>query len=374
MAIIVGFASLPEAHAAGSGPQTLPVSVDARVGGINATYDTYFPSDLTVHPGDTLRFAHVNTGAPHTVTFGTLVDAGLAAQDGPGVLAPDVAALAKLPELLPNGTGPSPQSSVQPCFLTSAAPVSAACPKVRQPSFDGKQSYYSSGFLAPTQVFTVRLAPNIAPGTYRYFCLLHRGIMQGKVSVVDASTPTPTPAQVQARATDQIAAAAENLRAARTGTQQQVQQRGPTNVVAGVFGSEPIGIQLTEFLPANISIQRGTTVTWNVLGDHTISFNSPAQAEDPLRASGQGRIAKNELMFRAAHSPPVPIPDPTKPSSATITIDAGSWNGRGFHNSGFILSRPPGPYFDYQITFARPGTYRYFCLIHDGMKGTVRVT
>ena len=64
--------------------QTFTVNVDAKTDKFNLATLAYFPNELSVHPGDTVEFKEIFTGEPHTVTFGTLVDAGLAAVDKMG--------------------------------------------------------------------------------------------------------------------------------------------------------------------------------------------------------------------------------------------------------------------------------------------------
>jgi plastocyanin len=48
-------------------------------------------------------------------------------------------------------------------------------------------------------------------------------------------------------------------------------------------------------------------------------------------------------------------------------VDAGRWDGSGFLSSGV---QPGGTY---TVTFTRPGTYPYACLIHPRMVGEVVV-
>ncbi len=83
-------------------PQTFRVQVDAKTPKFGATFSAYFPNELTARPGDTVQFKLVDTGEPHTVTFGTLVDQGLAAAakapPGEGDAVPE---LQKLPNVLP---------------------------------------------------------------------------------------------------------------------------------------------------------------------------------------------------------------------------------------------------------------------------------
>ena len=54
-------------------------------------------------------------------------------------------------------------------------------------------------------------------------------------------------------------------------------------------------------------------------------------------------------------------------------MDAGTWDGTGFLSSGIIVSFPPAPLYQYKVTFSKAGTYKYVCLIHTDMQGTVKV-
>jgi hypothetical protein len=48
--------------------------------------------------------------------------------------------------------------------------------------------------------------------------------------------------------------------------------------------------------------------------------------------------------------------------------------GSAYYNSGLLLTGSPGLQ-TYTVTFSKPGTYEYLCVIHDegGMKGTIVV-
>src|SRR6476469_7322702 len=56
----------------------LPVQVDGKAAGVNASFATYFPNAVTAHPGDSLRFTFIDNGALHTVTLSSRVDKALA--------------------------------------------------------------------------------------------------------------------------------------------------------------------------------------------------------------------------------------------------------------------------------------------------------
>lgn len=101
------------------------------------------------------------------------------------------------------------QNGGQPCYLARGAPPSdpsRACPKARQkqPTFDGRQSFYSSGIIdaegIQPNVFRVTIAPDTPPGTYTYICLVHLPNMRGTLEVVDPSKPLPSSTEAAKRA------------------------------------------------------------------------------------------------------------------------------------------------------------------------------
>ena len=118
----------------------------------------------------------------------------------------------------------------------------------------------------------------------------------------------------------------------------------------------------------------GQKVTWVVLGGHTISFNVPTYF--PIFTIGKdGTVARNpKLDTPAGGSPKLPESSgngdhngPSKP----LTIDAGTWNGQGFYSSGLISADSFGVY---SLRFSTPGTYKFACLVHPLMVGTLEVT
>jgi plastocyanin len=69
----------------------------------------------------------------------------------------------------------------------------------------------------------------------------------------------------------------------------------------------------------------------------------------------------------AGGSPKLPAED----RYGDITIDAGTWDGRHFFSSGLL--NPEGVAV-YSVRFSRPGTYKFACLVHPAMVGTLKVT
>jgi plastocyanin len=102
-------------------------------------------------------------------------------------------------------------------------------------------------------------------------------------------------------------------------------------------------LQGLQFYPSTITIDAGDTVTWTYASaePHTVTFLGAGQATPP------------------------PVTDPSAPKPA----GGSSYDGSAYTSSGFIALG-----FSYSLTFTKPGTYRYYCLIHQPeMAGTVVV-
>jgi hypothetical protein len=104
-----------------------------------------------------------------------------------------------------------------------------------------------------------------------------------------------------------------------------------------------------------------------MFGAHSISFDVPEYFPIYERLE-DGTVRANEGVYLPAGGAPVleetDSPDP-------IVVDGGTWDGSGFWSSGVLYS---DAYVEYTLRFANPGTYRYACLIHPPMVGTVTVT
>lgn len=373
-----------------TGPKTVNVQIDGKTPAFNASFTAYFPNAVTVHAGDTVAFKSIYTGEPHTVTLGTLVDAGIPKAVAAGPDAPEEPAeLKKIPDLLPQGPGDANQVSAQPCYLASGDPPAgdAPCPKAQQPEFDGSQSLYSSGFLADQASFSVKLAKGIKAGTYNYFCTLHRAGMAGKITVVADGQAVPTSDQVTADGKSQLAAKVEKLQpvdaALRTGTLPPfLPVAKPGQLLAGGGSKDVQDAGINEFGPTSVSIPVGGAVTWTVVGPHTISFNAPASAQNVLAQTPDGGVHINMAAVvpaggpgqpqQSGPPPSGPPPDPSAPPPPPTVVDGGSWDGTGPHSSGIFLSFPPA-LSAYSLKFTKVGTYNYVCLLHPEMKGSVKV-
>ncbi len=108
------------------------------------------------------------------------------------------------------------------------------------------------------------------------------------------------------------------------------------------------------FLPKEITINEGDTVQWKLSGsEHTIYF--PA-GQKPPELIVPGKM-KGELLW----NPDVFFATPKK-----------TYDGMGPISGGALLAAPDNPK-SYALTFTKAGTYKYMCMFHPGMEGTITV-
>lgn len=366
--------------------QTLPIGVDAPAEGFGASWIHFFPHEVKAHPGDTVQFISHFTGEPHSVAFGSLVDEALDAfaqldpdsQEDPP---PEIqAVLDKVPFLFSDEGGPDDlfvQAASQPCYLeTAEPPTREACPADQQEppeTIDGKERFLSTGFMPDQATADFTLSDDVAPGDYTFMCLVHGPEMTAKVTVVPEATAIPGPAEVEAEGRHHL----EEFLATVKADVEKVQASTLPQAVAGVFAAdEELPSAGINVLPREIDAKVGEKVTWEVNGFHTISFNAPEDARPWLQFDDRGVLGTNKKSFTPANSPGIPDPEPPPedaPEGAApkVPVDAGAWDGQGFHSSG-------APFSDaqlvYSLAFSTPGTYQYLCLVHPDMEGTVKVT
>jgi len=135
-------------------------------------------------------------------------------------------------------------------------------------------------------------------------------------------------------------------------------QRAAYAVTAGL-GDQGVAVNL--FSPKYIDVYAGDTVTWRIggaLDPHTITFGPPA------------------LLKQLANNFMVPVPQKAGPPLLALNPQAAAptrsatYDGSGYANSGVLARKGQS----WSLTFTKPGTYRYICLVHGpGMSGVVTV-
>lgn len=319
----------------------------------------FYNARTAVHPGDHVLFTPVGG---HTVTFNPIRIPGvptfayadptfpagptgntLSLANRPGGALLNSGVFADAP---PPGTPPPPPGSPPPPPPTFTLDIGsdAAGPGV------GDRAARSAG------------GDQGRGTTYQFFCMLHRG-MTGWITVLPAGAELPsTDAKNQARAQKAMATdlARGRLALAKASGEVEDNQVAAGLGIATVQGGGPDDI--LRFAPATLEINAGESVTWtnqDINAPHTVTFG----AEIP--------------------GPPGAPPGflPYGGSTLTSTSDQ--------VNSGFLISQqlidyinaaslfPPGFVVTRKVTFTftTPGTYHYFCALHDfvGMVGTIIV-
>jgi plastocyanin len=216
-------------------------------------------------------------------------------------------------------------------------------------------------------------------------CLLHREGMTGKVVVVPSSTSVPSSSAQYAAGQKTLQAAEAKLQAEvakeRKGVPPTATKNPPVKpfVLAGSVNPTVNEAAITEFGPAKVHIPVGGSVTWYLVGVHTITFNSNKTDDDIRTVAPDGSVHLNPKALTPAHSPGEPHSSSSGGGSSNApptlkTVAQTKWNGVGFLNSGIFTNSMGPPLIEgYKVTFTKAGKYKYICTVHDNMKGEVDV-
>jgi plastocyanin len=198
-------------------------------------------------------------------------------------------------------------------------------------------------------------------GSYRLICTIHPGMgMVVLVKPAGAAVPL-TPTQVKAEILTETAAGwamAKKL----------VTVKPPPNTVYQGVGAS---VTVLAYVPSLLTVKVGTTVHFpnhSPTEVHNLAFGPVKWVNTFMKKTDllpQGPTAPNQV------SPVFPYGSDPKPM----------YDGEGVHGNGFFATpltigsrRVPLPH-ENVVTFTKPGTYKYFCLIHGpDMSGTVVVT
>jgi plastocyanin len=130
-------------------------------------------------------------------------------------------------------------------------------------------------------------------------------------------------------------------------------------------------LDLNAFFPATTKIHVGDSVSWSINGFHTVSFLATGQTPGPPFVPAVGNLVSGQL--DAASTPFWFNGQPKQIINPETAFPSGgkTYNGSGYLNSG--TPNPGGPPAPFVVKFTKAGTYAFFCLIHPGMKGVVKV-
>jgi plastocyanin len=358
-----------------------------------------FPSKVTVAQGDDLVFSQYWTGEPHSVTGGTLVDELMEEvrpylemdARGEDVPTEPPKEIAKLEERLVWAFGEENdlnQTAVQPCYLAKGEPSKGGEPcaedQQEQPEFTGRYSFYNSGLIPyegpQGNEYRVKLADDIEPGSYWFYCNVHGEFQSTEVEVKPKGERVPSAEQIGRQARREIQkVAAPLMRVFRDAQDGRIRLRDPDTKKRFTIRGNFAGLvdpsyehgAVNEFIPRRITVDAGEPITWNLMGFHSISFGVPEYLPI-ISFADDGTVSRNpKLDPPAGGAREFDVPERERDGGEEpIAFDGGTYDGEGFWSSGVIDSKP---YVRYSMRIMKPGRYRYACLIHPPMVGTVEV-
>ena len=225
-------------------------------------------------------------------------------------------------------------------------------------TYDG-MGYRSSGTPSePGKPFSYSLTFTKA-GQYRYVCVIHGPGMGGVVNAKPTVSGSPEAVMRRARA-EQAAA----IKAGQAAWAADSVERKGNAITVPLIGNLKAGYSIFRFTRSPLVVSRGTTVTWMMRDPyeiHTITFTGAQKPPEFIIPQPQQQGPPRLLLNPQAAAP-----------TGTRMHD-----GMGYVNSGILF--PPGlpgnPPSSYSLSFTKPGTYEYWCLVHvpEGMKGTIVV-
>jgi plastocyanin len=323
----------------------VPLSAQKTIQKYGSDANAFFPSSVAVHVGDKVKF--VPTGF-HTVEL-----LGKGAKP--------------TPLLSPTGQTTAEKDAAGADFWFNGQPQIGFTPSLlnglygKSVSFDATKTI-QTGLPLASKPKPVTITMKKA-GTFTYLCTIHTG-MKGTIKVLAKSKPVPSAKADAKRVKAQVAAAikvAKGLAATKS----------PANTVSiGASGSG--GVESYSFFPSSLTVATGTTVTFTMSKDtyevHTATTGPGDPEKDPKSYLGTLAASVNSPAFDSAAIYPSDVPG--APAALTTTS-----HGNGFWNSGALDAASATAQLPKAnaVTFAAPGTYQFYCMIHPFMHGTVTV-
>jgi plastocyanin len=144
---------------------------------------------------------------------------------------------------------------------------------------------------------------------------------------------------------------------------------GPAGKANGTFGGNSAA-DLDTFSVPKTTIHVGDRIRFIINGVHTVTFNKKGGGTIPFVVNGSSTIqglndaAGNPFWFNGQTQPVV---DPR----GGLPQGGKTYDGSAVTGSGFT---PPGaPSKPYVLRFTKTGTFKYVCVIHPGMDGSIKV-
>ncbi|HEU4975746.1 MAG TPA: hypothetical protein VFT50_11695 [Baekduia sp.] len=129
---------------------------------------------------------------------------------------------------------------------------------------------------------------------------------------------------------------------------------------------------VNEFFPRSIAVRAGDALSFRIAGFHAVNLPVAREAPPALAVPAEGLAVAGASDGAGAsfwfNGQPQLI---LHPSLVAGTPSGGAYDGSAAAASGAPLAAgPPKPW---SVKLTKPGTYRFFCIIHPGMSGKVTV-
>jgi plastocyanin len=300
-----------------------------------AQANDFFLHKVTINAGDTVNF---QVSGFHNVDL-----PGASGKDTPFLLTgPTVTGVKDFAGNPFWFNGHVPSLSINPLLLHAGS----------SRTYNGTSRVYSGLPLGsgPPPAFKVTFTK---PGTYKYFCDVHAGMI-GYVVVKAHGTPIPSARQDAAAVASQVAT---DVTTARKLSRSKV---GANKVYLGEAGSG--GVEVYTMFPSKLHVKVGTVVTFLMskpsVDVHTATFGPKAYL----------------MSLANSITSPTPLQQVWYASDPGTIAFGRTSHGNGFANTGILDEDPTTPFgASGKIRFTTKGTYRYICLIHPFMRGTIIV-
>ena len=322
----------------------VPAASAKKFNGLGADVNAFFPSRITIHRGDKVRFLPVGFHDVDLPASGASA-AGLISEGTAIAGATDAA-------------GAPYWFNGMPDLQYTASLMTRSWGKTV--SYDGSREMRSG--LQPlgqnVKALTVRFPKS---GTFAYFCNVHPG-MKGQVRVVSPRSKVPSKKADAASVKKQVNAAVK--------TAKSLQNAGVSETTIQMGNSGPGGVEIFAFYPGERKVSVGTTLTFETsrlsLDQHTITTGpgDPLREPDSFRGKLAGSLAGAPSIDQAAIYP-------SDARGVVVSLNP-NVHGNGFWGSGFMDSAGSTPFPKRtQVKIVAPGAYAFYCLIHPFMKTVV---
>jgi plastocyanin len=325
-------------------PQTYTVLVGAENVPRGIDIMAFFPSKVTIHVGDSIRWIQ-NSNEIHTVTF-------LGGSPIPTLIGPAAFFGLPTPPVAPSGL------VFNPMAVNRDAPAAG---------LGDTTTFVNSGLMGrETGQYPSFELKFTAAGTYHYLCLVHGEIMSGTIEVVGPDQHVASPGMVKAQGLYEIARQMAKAPAVIFAARRQISP--PTVNPDGTMthyvnlGFSQGQIDLMRFFPRKLWVRPGDTVVWQMTlasdAPHTVTF---------LNGNPEPDLVKP--FFVNQNEPPLLY---VNPAVLDLSQPAPDLQRMGYYNSG-LLFPVPGMAYSLVVGEVAVGPLHYLCQLHDtsGMKGTL---